>query len=155
MIYSFAPSTYGNTVCTHTATMSNAQPAAATNQLNNSLQDILTWALDHLIATGNPESIKSWFNTETDRWDRYLVAANNNPAAAWQTTRNELGNDITKALLFALALLNEDAQRQLTTNVGRSSSRCRMLRCCAMNNGAKDSKATSLLRIRILECVCW
>ena len=93
------------------------QPAVRAQEPNNSLHDILTWALDHLIATGNPDSIKSWFDSETDRWDGYLATANNNPAAAWQTARNELGNDVTKALLIAFPLLNKDAQLRLITKL--------------------------------------
>ena len=95
------------------------QPTVRAQEPNNSLHDILTWALDHLIATGNPESIKCWFNSETDRWDGYLAAANNNPDAAWQKARSELGNDITKALLIAFPLLHKDAQLRLIANVAK------------------------------------
>jgi hypothetical protein len=98
------------------------QPAVRAQEPNNSLHDILSWALDHLITTGNPESIKSWFNSETDRWDGYLAAANNNPAAAWQKARSELGNDITKALLIAFPLLNKDAQLRLIANVEEAAT---------------------------------
>src|ERR1700682_2238637 len=99
--------------------MASAQPAVTTHQLNNSLYDILTWALDHLVAPGNLETIKSWFNTETDRWDRYLAESNNNPAAAWQKARSELGNDITKSILIAFPLLNKDAQLRLITKMAQ------------------------------------
>jgi hypothetical protein len=95
------------------------QPTVRAQEPHNSLHDILTWALDHLVASGNVETIKSWFNSETDRWDGYLAAANNNPAAAWQTARSDLGNDITKALLIAFPLLNKDAQLRLITNVAQ------------------------------------
>jgi hypothetical protein len=95
------------------------QPAVRAQEPNNSLHDILSWALDHLITTGNTESIKCWFDSETDRWDRYLATANNNPAAAWQTARNELGKDITKALLTAFPLLNKDAQLRLITKMAQ------------------------------------
>ena len=95
------------------------QPAVRAQEPNNSLHHILSWALDHLITTGSPESIKCWFNSETDRWDRYLATANNNPAAAWHTARNELGKDITKALFIAFPLLNKDAQLRLITKMAQ------------------------------------
>ena len=107
MMMSSAP-----TIIPQLATVSISEP-------NNSLHDILSWALDHLITTGNPDSIKNWFDSETDRWDRYLATANNNPAAAWQTARNELGKDITKALLTAFPLLNKDAQLRLITKMAQ------------------------------------
>jgi hypothetical protein len=92
---------------------------SAPNELSNSLHDILSWALDHLITSGKPETIKSWFNSETDRWDRYMAEANNNPAAAWQAARNELGKDMTKALVIAFPLLNQDAQHRLVTKLAQ------------------------------------
>jgi hypothetical protein len=66
-----------------------------------------------------PQAFKSWFNTETDRWDGYLANTNNKPATALQTARSELANDVTKAQLIAFPLLSKDAKQRLVTNAAK------------------------------------
>ena len=121
--------------------MSNTSAAAAshpqpltTSDLTNSMHDILSWALDHMIANSNPESLQNWFNRETDRWDGFLASGNNNPALAWQAARSALGKDICTALLMAFPLLNRDAQRHLVTRVAQRLQREQAVENVAMQS---------------------